>query len=123
MSDALITAKRIVRRNPSDRKYYIYEVQENGSEQRTGRGYPHSTSCYAHLGRMVSNEAEAEMPTDDEKRQSELFEEHCTEATRKKAQFFNLGWAQGEDFIHSKTDQGRLYSQYEKDGSISHRWE
>lgn len=58
-----------------------------------------------------------------EDRQLQLMDAHAEEAEKEGAEFYNLGWASGEGFIHSKTDMGRLYSQIEPDGSISHTWE
>lgn len=52
---------------------------------------------------------------------SRIFDAHCAEADRKQAEFYNLGWAQGEDFIESKTDQGVLVSRL-VEGKIQHRW-
>lgn len=57
-------------------------------------------------------------------RMSQLVDAHCEEADMKGAEFYNLGWAQGDYFIHSKTDQGRLYSELNlKTGEITHEWQ
>lgn len=61
MSDAMTSAitlkRRTVARNATNGLYYIFEFKDelNGFIN-VGRGYPHSTSCYAHLGRIVSKE-------------------------------------------------------------------
>lgn len=55
--------------------------------------------------------------------QSKLFDAHCLEADQKSAEFYNLGWALGDDFIHSKTDNGRLYSEIDSKGRITHTWQ
>lgn len=54
---------------------------------------------------------------------SRIFDAHCAEADAKGAEFYNLGWAQGDNFIHSKTDQGRLYSEIDKSGNVTHEWQ
>lgn len=55
--------------------------------------------------------------------QDALIDAHMAEAESKGAEFYNLGWASGEDFTHSKTDKGRLFTQLNSDGSFSHEWE
>lgn len=59
MSDETVTLKRrIVARNPVDRLYYIYEFLGNLPAFIDGeRGYRHSTSAYARLGRITSEES------------------------------------------------------------------
>ena len=53
-----------------------------------------------------------------------LTDEHINEAIEKGATaIYNLGWASGEDFIHSKTNIGKLFTQRNADGSFSHEWE
>lgn len=51
---------RAVRRDAQDKLYYVCEYvhtgQGSGWRHVTERGYVHSTSCYAQLGRMVSRE-------------------------------------------------------------------
>ena len=66
------------------------------------------------------------MTTDSQKKQYHLkmITEHCSEVYAKGAEFYNIGWALGEDFIHSKTDQGRLFTEVDLEtGEISHEWE
>jgi hypothetical protein len=46
---------------------------------------------------------------------------HVDEAASRQAEFYNLGWASGADFIHSKTDRGTLYTQRTADGFV-HEW-
>lgn len=54
----------------------------------------------------------------------ELLEAHLTEAVENGVEdIYNLGWASGEDFIHSKTDKGKLFTQRDSDGSYKHEWE
>jgi hypothetical protein len=59
-----------------------------------------------------------------ENRMDQLADAQMEEAERQGAEVFNLGWGQDMDAgrLESKTDQGILISQIEKDGSISHRW-
>lgn len=55
--------------------------------------------------------------------QSKLYEAHCLEADRLEAEFYNLGWAMGDNFIHSKTSIGRLYSEISEEGNVTHEWQ
>lgn len=48
---------------------------------------------------------------------------HFREAEEQGAEFHNLGWATGDDFIHSKTSIGRLYSEIDKSGKVTHEWQ
>jgi hypothetical protein len=51
---------------------------------------------------------------------------HLDEMHRKGAEPYNLGWAQGEDFISSKTDKGRLHTNLDRrvgGNKIVHQWE
>lgn len=51
------TPARVVIRNAEDRLYYVYHfVVGEGWEPILGRGYRHSTSAYAALGRMVNRD-------------------------------------------------------------------
>lgn len=52
-----------------------------------------------------------------------LIASHMLEAENNNAEFYNCGWASGEDFIHSKTSQGRLYSEIDSEGNITHEWQ
>lgn len=120
MSDAaLITIKRAVLRNDDDRLYYIYEIQEDGSRRPIGRGYPHSTSCYAHLGRIVSAEA---LDDDLDDSLEALLRAHVDEANDRRANFFNFGMTQAEGMIRSKTSKGILITTLQPDGVFSHLW-
>ena len=58
-------------------------------------------------------------------RENKLFTEHLHEMRRKRATDYNLGWASGENFIHSKTSKGRLYSQISPppENKVTHQWE
>lgn len=64
MSDAtqislsmVTTPCRAVIRNGHNKLYYVYEyAQGYGWQPLDDHGYPHSTSAYAHLGRIVSAE-------------------------------------------------------------------
>lgn len=50
--------RRTVRRSAVDNLYYIYYWTNQEWLQVEGeRGYPHSTSCYARLGRIVAHES------------------------------------------------------------------
>ena len=57
-----------------------------------------------------------------EDRMNQLLEAHSEEVEKKGAEFYNCGWAQGEDFVHSKTDKGRLFTELQADGKIIHEW-
>lgn len=50
-------ARCIVREH--NKLYYVAEAQLDGTYETTGRGYPHSTSAYAQLGRIVSRDTMA----------------------------------------------------------------
>lgn len=54
---------------------------------------------------------------------SKLYSAHCEEADHSNAEFYNLGWSQGDRFIHSKTDKGRLWSEIDEKGNITHEWQ
>lgn len=56
-------------------------------------------------------------------RQDQLIAAHEEEADKHGAEFYNLGWASGDDFIHSKTDKGRLYSEIDAKGKVTHEWQ
>lgn len=47
---------------------------------------------------------------------------HHEEVATQDAEFINLGWATGEDFIQSKTTRGRLLTQKNHNGTITHKW-
>jgi hypothetical protein len=51
-----------------------------------------------------------------------LVNSHIKEADRKRAEITNMGWATGDNFIHSKTTKGRLYSERNKKGRTEHSW-
>jgi hypothetical protein len=52
--------RRAVIRSSVDRLYYVYEW--SGFQwERAGRGYSHSTSAYAHLGRLVNEESQKDL--------------------------------------------------------------
>lgn len=56
MSDDKITLpKRIVQRNGSDNLYTVCEMQ-SGYWEEISKGYPHSTSAYAKLGRLTQRD-------------------------------------------------------------------
>lgn len=44
-----------------------------------------------------------------------LFIRHTAFAEKHSMEFYNVGWCQGDDFIHSKTDKGRLYTELHED--------
>jgi hypothetical protein len=51
--------RRLVWRNPDDSQYYVIERDSNSStgwRYTDRRGYRHSTSCYAKLGRYTQQE-------------------------------------------------------------------
>ena len=62
---------------------------------------------------------------DQERREHKLLNSHIKEMNRRGAEGFNVGWASGPDFIHSKTSKGRLYSEisYHPENKITHEWE
>lgn len=51
-----------------------------------------------------------------------LLNQHLKELDKRKANAYNIGWASGENFIHSKTSKGRLYTE-RKNNKYSHIWE
>jgi len=51
----------------------------------------------------------------------QLEREHYKIAKKYNAEFLNNGWSSGDDFIHSKTTKGRLFS-IVKAGKIKHYW-
>ena len=55
--------------------------------------------------------------------QDRLMTAHEAAAERKGAEFYNLGWASGANFVHSKTDCGRLYTEIDDNGKITNVWE
>lgn len=55
--------------------------------------------------------------------QSKLYDAHVKEADRLRAEFYNLGWAMGDDFIHSKTSEGRLFTEIDANGNVKHEWQ
>ena len=56
--------------------------------------------------------------------QDVLLQEHLKEMTKKGAEDYNLGWASGDYFIHSKTSKGRLYSEINpKTKKVTHTWQ
>ncbi len=52
-----------------------------------------------------------------------LADAHFAFADGQGAEFYNMGWAMGDDFIHSKTSIGRLYSEIDEKGNITHEWQ
>lgn len=56
--------------------------------------------------------------------EDQLWEAHVIEALDKGAEFYNGGWASGDEFIHSKMDKDRrLFTERNADGTYSHDWE
>lgn len=60
MSDESLhtTARMAVIRNGKDKMYYIYAYTLTDGWVPVTRGYKHSTSCYAALGRSASRKAQ-----------------------------------------------------------------
>lgn len=56
------------------------------------------------------------------KRQNEMTNHHLKEMDKRKADAYNIGWAAGDNFIHSKTSKGRLYTT-RKGNKYKHEWE
>lgn len=52
-----------------------------------------------------------------------LAEKHQKEADKQKSEIHNFGWGQGDDFLHSKTEKGLLYSEIDDDGNVTHEWD
>lgn len=48
---------RFVWRDPQDKLYYVIERTATPSWKKVSKGYPHSTSCFAKLGRLTQNDA------------------------------------------------------------------
>lgn len=55
---------------------------------------------------------------EEEAIREEILKAHIDFAEQNKAEFFNLGWAEGENFIHSKTSKGRIYTERNEEGAI-----
>lgn len=85
-----------------------------------GRGWELDGSYYDSLSEA---KGVADLMAEYEANQEKLLAAHEAEAEKEGAEFYNLGWASGEDFIHSKTDSGRLYTSIDGDGNITHEWE
>lgn len=62
MSDATTyqAKRRAVMRNGVHKLYYVYEFDGTGYVEAS-RGYPHSTSAYAKLGRITNAEAQKDL--------------------------------------------------------------
>lgn len=58
---------------------------------------------------------------DFQKRQDRLLNAHLGEMGKKRAEGFNIGWASGDNFIHSKTSKGKLHTEEHKKG-YRHSW-
>lgn len=52
------TKRKVVWRNPEDSLYYVLERNDSQTKDWVvlSKGYRHSTSCYANLGRIISKE-------------------------------------------------------------------
>lgn len=60
LSTTFEVSRKVVTRDSIDKLYYVMErVKMPGGIfwQKVSRGYPHSTSCYANLGRLVAHES------------------------------------------------------------------
>jgi hypothetical protein len=62
-----------------------------------------------------------------EKRADQLIEAHESVVTHYGGRFYNQGWGsggteEGGEFISSKTSVGRLHSEIDADGEVTHRW-
>lgn len=49
----------------------------------------------------------------------ELLDAHDEFARENKATFLNFGWATGDDFIHSKTNKGKIFTSRNNKGVIT----
>ena len=59
-----------------------------------------------------------------ERAEATMYKEHNKEARRRRAEFYNYGWASGDYFIHSKTSRGRLYTEIDPDTfEVTHDWD
>lgn len=47
---------RAVLREPAGRLYYVHEKDPNGNWPAVSKGYPHSTSAFAALGRLTQKD-------------------------------------------------------------------
>lgn len=52
----ITTRRRVVFRNPKDSLYYVLERNKQYGWVTISKGYAHSTSCYAKLGRITNEE-------------------------------------------------------------------
>ena len=56
--------------------------------------------------------------------EDKLMNAHENAAARRNAEFLNYGWASGDDFIHSKTNRGKLYSEIDPETlRVTHSWD
>lgn len=53
--------------------------------------------------------------------EQKMLKAHMAEINAKGAEATNFGWATGEDFIHSKTTNGKLFTEI-INGKIKHEW-
>lgn len=58
--ETITIKRRAVFRNGNDNKYYIHEYKD-GSWIEVSKGYPHSTSAYAQLGRIINRECQSDL--------------------------------------------------------------
>lgn len=80
------------------------------------------------LTKNVLSEIKYSMPLmaayelNDDEEDTELTAAHTEFALENKAEFLNYGWATGENFIHSKTDKGRIYTSRDDKGIITNEF-
>lgn len=94
-------------------------IRSHKGYQRPGQDMPERAAN--GTSGMTLDEMAAEQAVEDDRIQ-ELMDEHLAETDRQQANMYNLGWAQGDDWIQSKTSKGRLYTGIGKDGSFYHEW-
>lgn len=74
--------------------------------------------------RITRNWAEVTCPIClENKAEAILYKEHSKEAKRRRAEFTNLGWSSGDDFIQSKTNRGKLFTCIDPETlKVEHEW-
>lgn len=67
-----------------------------------------------HIKANEPSRFEQKKERESAKQQDRLVNEHMRAGSKKYGvkDWFNIGWAQGDTFVHSKTDKGRFFTEY-----------